>query len=205
MNIGIDIDGVLTNVGKFIIEEGQKYCEENQKGKLLKTDVLDTKEVFGWDNETDVDFWLKNIFIYAKENPIIEGAAENIKKLKQDGHHIYIITARFLTTEETQERFKDIYKNDGEDMRELVKKWLAENNIIYDKIIFSGEDKSKHIHENKIDIMIEDTPSNLENLSKITKMICYDWPYNKCVKNNNIHRCHNWDEIYKTIKESQDL
>ncbi len=29
MNIGIDIDGVLTNIRKFEIEEGIKYCEKN--------------------------------------------------------------------------------------------------------------------------------------------------------------------------------
>ena len=35
MNIGIDIDGVLTDVRKFTIEEGLKYCEENKKGRLI--------------------------------------------------------------------------------------------------------------------------------------------------------------------------
>ena len=64
-------------------------------------------------------------------------------------------------------------------MRDTVKGWLRKNNIEYDKIIFSGEDKSKHIIENKIDIMIEDSPNNLKQLSKLTKMICMDWNYNK--------------------------
>ena len=32
MNIGIDIDGVLTDVRKFTIEAGIKYCKENKKG-----------------------------------------------------------------------------------------------------------------------------------------------------------------------------
>ncbi len=29
--------------------------------------------------ETDLDFWINNIFEYAEKNPVIEGAADNIK------------------------------------------------------------------------------------------------------------------------------
>ena len=84
-------------------------------------------------------------------------------------------------------------------MRKTVKEWLERNQIIYDNIIFSEEDKSSHIIENNIDIMIEDSPNNLKSLSKITKMICVDWVYNKGIENDNIFRCYNWNEIYETI------
>ena len=72
---------------------------------------------------------------------------------------------------------------------------------MYDEIIFSEEDKSSYIREKKIDIMIEDSPQNLKQLSKLTKMICYDWKYNKGIENENIYRCNNWHEIYAKIKE----
>lgn len=198
MNIGIDIDGVLTDVKKFTIEQGLKYCEENKKGKLVNPNAYNSDEVFDWDEETDNEFWLKNIFLYAKENPVINGAPENIRKLKEDGHTIYIITARWLA--HLPEIKNSIVNEDiCKKMRNTVKDWLAKNKIIYDEIIFSGEDKSKHIIENNIDIMVEDSPNNLKELSKITKMICVDWPYNKDVENRNIYRCYNWNEIYKTI------
>ncbi len=100
------------------------------------------------------------------------------KTKKEDGHKLYIITARWLANDEENAITKN---NNGirEKMRDTVKGWLRKNNIEYDKIIFSGEDKSKHIIENKIDIMIEDSPNNLKQLSKLTKMICMDWNYNK--------------------------
>lgn len=200
MNIGIDIDGVLTNYRKFTIEQGKRYCEENKKGKLVNSNGYDSTDIFDWDEKTDLDFWIKNIFLYAKENPVIEGASENIKRLKDDGHTIYIITARWLASPETDKNFS--YQNDiREKMRKTIKEWLAKNNIIYDYIIFSEEDKSKYILENNIDIMIEDSPNNLKNLSKLTKMICVDWPYNKDVKSDNIYRCYNWNEIYDKIFE----
>ena len=43
----------------------------------------------------------------------------------------------------------------------------------------------------------------VEELSKITKMICMNWGYNKGIENENIYRCYNWDEIYAKILELQ--
>lgn len=200
MNIGIDLDGVLTNYRQFAIEQGLKYCKENKKGKLINPDGYESTDIFDWDEKTDLDFWIKNIFIYARENPAIEGASENIKKLKADGHTIYIITARWLASPEIDKNFSCLNEI-RQTMRTTVKEWLAKNNIIYDYIIFSEKDKSKYILENNIDVMIEDSPNNLKNLSKLTKMICYDWPYNQGIENDNIYRCYNWNEIYDKILE----
>lgn len=198
MNIGIDIDGVLTNIREFSLKQGIKYCEENQVGRLVDPDAYDTEKAFNWDAKTDLDFWTKNIFLYAETNPAIPKAAENIQKLKQNKHTIYIITARWLASGEIKQEAEAQNK---EKMRTTVKNWLAKHNIYYDEIIFSGEDKSHHILNHHIDVMIEDSPNNLRNLSRFTQMICYDWPYNQEITDNNIYRCHNWDEIYQTIQK----
>lgn len=193
MNIGIDIDGVLTNIAEFALEKGLEFCKETGKGKLIKISSYDTKEAFGWDEETDNAFWKKYLFLYATENPVIDGASENIKKLKKDGNNLYIITARGLAGPDvTNIEIRD-------KMRNIVKDWLSKNDIVYDEIIFTTEDKSQAIKDKKIDVMIDDSPYNLKSLSKITKMICYDWPYNRDVNNENIYRCYNWDEIYEYI------
>lgn len=126
MNIGIDIDGVLTDVRKFTIEEGLKYCEENQKGKLVNPDAYSSEDVFDWDEETDLDFWKKNIFKYAETNPVIDGAANNIKKLKADGHKLYIITARWLASPKTKKYF-----GQAEDMVEQCLKYDTEESWTY--------------------------------------------------------------------------
>ena len=47
MNIGIDIDGVLTDVRKFTIEAGIKYCKENKKGKLVNPDAYNSVDYCG--------------------------------------------------------------------------------------------------------------------------------------------------------------
>jgi len=53
MRIGIDIDGVLTDVRQFIIIEGLKYCEKTKKGKLINLDGFNSDDIFDWDKETD--------------------------------------------------------------------------------------------------------------------------------------------------------
>lgn len=196
MNIGIDLDGVLTNYRQFAIEQGQKYCKENDKGKLVNPEAYYMKDMYNWDEKTDYDFWIKNIFSYATENPAIQGASENTKKLKEDGHTIFIITARKFATPD--DNCKEEIR---EKMKKTVKEWLAKNEIKYDYIIFSKEDKCKNIIENNIDVMIEDSPNNVKSLSKLTKIICMDWPYNKGIENDNIYRCYNWNEIYDKILE----
>lgn len=200
MNIGIDLDGVLTNYRQFAIEQGQKYCKENNKGNLVNPEAYYVIDMYNWDEKTEADFWIKNIFLYAKENPALQGASENIKKLKEDGHTIFIITARLFASPETE--CSDEIK---EKMRTTVKEWLAKNEIVYDYIIFSKEDKSENIIENNIDVMIEDSPNNVKSLSKLAKVICVDWPYNKGIENDNIYRCYNWNEIYDKILKISKL
>lgn len=89
-------------------------------------------------------------------------------------------------------------------MRKIVKKWLFENEIIYDKLIFSKalkEKKSQEMIENTIDLMIEDNPNNINELSSIVPVICYNTTYNKDCSNDKIFRCYSWYDIYKKIKE----
>ncbi len=200
MNIGIDIDGVLANYHKFALEEGEKYCKEVGRGKLVDKDAYDTKDMFGWDEDTDFNFWSKIVFDYATNSKVLKGAAENIQKIIESGNKVFIITARWLANPKLDEKVKNA-ENLRIKMRETVKKWLKKNNISYDMIIFSEEDKSREIIENNIDIMIEDSPNNLKQLSKLTNMICVNWPYNENINKENIYRCYNWDEIYKKIKE----
>ena len=194
MNIGIDVDGVIQNVYKFINEEGIRYCKHNNLDVKIDNNAFYIQDIFGWNKETTRDFWLKNQFVYAKEGEAIPKASENIKKLKQDGHKIIIITSRSIVD-------KDLHKELFDEMKNQVREWLNKNKIIYDNIVFAGADKSNNIIENNINIMIEDSPKNLEQLSEITKMICVDWPYNREINNDNISRCYNWDEIYEKICE----
>lgn len=199
MRIGIDIDGVLTNIEQFSIDYLSKYCFENNIEYNINYNIRENNynisENFGISSKQGDDFWDNYLEFYARNEKARPFSSEVIKMLKKEGHEIYIITARGLTNR------KDSV---GKNMRKIVKNWLFENEIIYDKLIFSkaaNEKKSQEIIENKIDLMIEDNPNNINELSDIIPVICYHATYNKNCSNNRIFRCYSWYDIYKKIKE----
>lgn len=193
MRIGIDIDGVLTDIEQFVIDYISKYCVENKIKYNIGEDNYNYSKTFNITDEQEENFWNEYLEYYAVNEKARPFAAEVINKLREDGHEIYIITARWLTN-----RDDDI----GNKMREIVKKWLNKNKISYDRLIFSKaskERKSKEIAENKIDLMIEDSPSNINELADIVQVICYNAEYNKKCEGKNIIRCYSWYDIYSKI------
>lgn len=193
MNIGIDIDGVLTDVGKFQIDYASKYAYENNLGKIVNPYSYDTDKIFDWSKEEDYRFWEKYLPDYAKNEKARVFADEVTKKLSDDGNKIYIITSRSLSNLDTDM---------GKLMRNTVINWLKDNNIYYDEIIFTDEDKRRVCIDYNIDIMIEDAPKNIMELSKVLpNVICFDAVYNKGCTSDNITRCYSWYDIYTSIKD----
>ena len=113
--------------------------------------------------------------------------------LKEDGNELYIITAR-----------GNYFSHSGsvlsyEENKKVVLNWLEENNVIYDKIIFSPEDKLDICRQNNIDLMIEDKPKNINTISSEIPVICYHANYNEQCNGKNIYRCYSWYDIYDKI------
>ena len=191
MNIGIDIDGVLTNYERERLDYGTKICIDEGWPVDIDLGQYHEKETFNWNQEQADKFWNKYIIKYFKETPVRTFAPEVIEKLKQEGHKIILITAR------------DDYGMPTEHLGEeqhITKEWLKRNNIKYDKIIFETK-KLEPCKENQIDVMIEDSPKNIEELSKHMKVIKFDCQYNKSVNNENITTAYSWYHIYKIINE----
>ena len=192
MKIGIDIDGVLTDFEKWQLEVGSKFFIKYNKN-IVNPDGYDSDTVFDVTKEMDSEFWNDYLYDYAKNEPARKFAGEVIDKLKDKGYEIYIITARYLT---------DRNDNLGKEMRNIVIEWLKENSINYDKIIFSQEDKRNICKENNVDIMIEDAPKNIVELSEVLpKVICFDALYNREIAKDNVIRCYSWYDIYSKIFE----
>ena len=191
MNIGIDIDGVLTNYERQVVDFGSKMCIEEKWP--INIDVSKYLEInkFNWNKEQTMKFWDRYFIKYLTEAPVRAFAPEMIEKLRQEGNKIYLITAR--TDDEMPQGHY------GE-MQYLTKEWLKKQNIKYDEIIFKRE-KLQPCIENKIDIMIEDSPENIENLSKQIKVIKFDCQYNNDINNENITTAYSWYHIYNIIKE----
>lgn len=191
MNIGIDIDGVLTDLERFILDNTTKYCYENsidyeigiQNRRKLNGVAED---VFNYlSSETIESFWKENSKYYFTQIPIRNYANQVINKLKEK-NKIYIITAR-----DNQWGLCDELKGKIE---ETTKIWLEKSNIYYDSLIFA-KDKLNACLKNNIDLIIDDSPVNIKDLKSKIKVFCFDTNYNKYSKGKNITRVYSWYDI----------
>ena len=192
MNIGIDIDGVLTNDDDYLIDTITKYVYENNLEGLKRPYEYEYRKA-NWNRSILDDYREKYFWDYCQKEPARKYASEVIKKLKDEGNNIYIITSRHFTIENTKE---------GERSRKIVKDWLKKNEIIYDELYFSP-DKTKEIDRLKIDIMMEDSPETIPTFVKHTHIFCYDCRYNRNLELENMTRVFSWYDIYSKIKEEE--
>ena len=194
MRIGIDIDGVLTDIEKWQLDYGSKFYYENYNKAIVNPKGYETNEIFDSSIECDDQFWDKYFKEYSINVEARKFASEVISKLKQDGYEIYIITARgsFLS------HFANVMSK--EENEHIVKEWLNKNNIYYDKLIFSPEDKLGICINNDINIMIEDKVDNINKIATKLPVICFNAGYNEQCNGNNIFRAYTWYDIYCTIE-----
>ena len=193
MIIGIDIDNTLTEVQDKLNEAAFKYAKE--LGKEIQ-DLDDTLE----DGKNNGDIFIKKFkFTYEELKYFLKdiqeeitnnakprsGAVETIKRLRRDGHKIYIVTAR-------DSEFHD-------DPYELSKNWLDGNNIEYDKLIVNAREKAPICKAENIDLFIDDQLFNCMQIAKEgIKTIRIS---NEEKELDNVVNVKNWKEIYKYIKE----
>ena len=189
MRIGIDIDNVISNFDDTLLKEYLKYDK-----KLRNTGIINEnpeyfrRGMFDWSKNEEETFYLNNIERIVKNLKPIDNAAYYIKKLKEDGNEIFIISGR----------------NNGEyqDPYTLTKEWLEKYNIVYDKLIltnaYNKHEKSEKCIENKIDLMIEDSVStSLDLVKNGIKVYTMNTRYNQ--KEKSLERVSKWKEIYEKI------
>lgn len=83
MRIGIDIDGVLTDFERWLIDTGSKYFSKYNK-RVENINKYEIKDIFGVSNEMQDKFWDDTLFEYATREPARKYANEMIKKLKDE-------------------------------------------------------------------------------------------------------------------------
>ena len=178
MNIGIDIDGVITNIDFLGILGKKKPILDKEASNLKVNNFLIRKILY------------KGIAFYSKHSKLRSDAAKYINLLKDDGNRITIITKRRFAGEETKE---------GKNIRSLVEVFLMEQGITYDKIVFSKGDKLDDCLKEKVTVMLEDSPRNSEAISKRVPVIIMDTPYNRDTISDNIYRVTSWKEAYALL------
>lgn len=200
MKIGIDIDGVLNRRQEFVMACGTKFCVETGKGSIVRPKSHHLSEIYGWDKSVRDEFWRRYGRYQMIEWPAVIYAAEVVRKLREEGNEIWIITGR--NNDDTRVDGMP----DGASWEDVTKAWLAENGIIYDGIAFdlgrpAPNDKGTFCREHGIDVMIEDLPEYLATFDETTKVFVYDQPYNQDVQPLNGARVYSWYDVYGKLKE----
>ena len=192
MNIGIDIDDTIANTYDVLFNYAQNYTI-NDIGKEIK-DVnrniithMYCTNFHNWNKEEDKEFLDK---YYEKTVLKVQPkmyAVENIKRLKESGDKIYLITARFLS--------------DKFDVEKLTKDWLEKYGIPYDKLILNSQNKVIAAKENDIDIFVDDSIKNCTEMAHVgIKTYMMDTIINKNFENKNIERVYSWPHLYQKIE-----
>lgn len=185
MRIGIDIDGVLTNIIRYACDYGSKYFFKKYRKLDININAWSLKDMFNVTDEEDKECWLSLVKDYSINEPARPFAAEIIEKIKNENNEIYIITARGASSWDDK---------DGE-MKNILIEWLNKNNINYNKLIIS-KNKLEICKKYDIKIMIEDKTENINSISKELSVICFDENHNKHLNGKNIYRAYSWYDVY---------
>lgn len=190
MKIGIDIDNTITNTLPIL----KKYCREYndtviKRGLEMHDNGVASFNLYDWTPEENMDFCVKYLEEVVLQAEVKENAKDIIQKLKDEGHHINIISSRAFPM------FKTPY--------ETTEKFLKEKGIVYDKLLVGKIEKRSSCVENQLDVLIEDEVKYINEMSEFMPVIVFDEIYNKQCEGKNVIKVTSWLEIYDKIKELQ--
>ncbi len=144
MNIGLDIDNVITDFDRTIL----KYFlleDKNKRGAgIINSKARHiTKGMFDWSEEEVEEFYVKNMERIASELRPRMNCKRVMDKLLKDGHKLYLISHRAYPH----------YTNP----RQVTIDWLEDHDINYTRLILSASpDKTEECKKHNIDIMVDD-------------------------------------------------
>lgn len=182
------MDNVLSNFNDELLKEFLNHDKELRNSGIINKDAYITRGMFDWSKEEQDEFYYNNIERIVKKLDVIDNAPKYIKKLKELGHEIYIVTGR------DNGEYSDPYK--------MTADWLQEHNIEYDKLLltnaYNALEKAKICIDNNISIMIDNSTRISQEVDKVgIKALLMYTPYNR--QSNDLTRVHNWKEIYEFI------
>lgn len=188
ITIGIDVDDTISDSIESFLKYAKLYNEEKKIKFPIDETQWDLDKAFGWSDNNYREFskkYLKTILNEAKPKKDVVNV---IKKLKNEGYKIIIITAR------SEEEVNNPYA--------ITKAWLKTNNICFDKLIVNSKKKAVDCLKNNVEIFIDD---RLENCIDVYEKLhipvfLFDSVYNKYDSYQNIERIYSWDEAYSKIK-----
>lgn len=188
ITIGIDLDDTISNSNEIFLKYAIIYNKEKNLNFRIDENQWDLSKAFGWNDNNYKEFREKYLKMLLNEAKTKKNAEKVIRKLKNEGHEIIIITARH------EEELGNPY--------DFTKEWLETNNICFDKLIVNSQKKEVDCLENNVKVFIDDSFNNCINVYKKLHIpvFLFDSTYNKHNSYSDIERIYSWDEVYSKIK-----
>ena len=160
MKIGVDLDGVIYDSEK----ELRVYSELFEILDLKKNTKTDNQELayqkrFVWTEEEKKQFWNKYHRPILRTANFMPGAKDVLTQLKQDGHELYIVTARGGYDKTVIEETIASLKDHGLD--------------IFTRMHWNSKNKAKICQEEQLDLMIDDSYDNCKAIAEAGIPVIY--------------------------------
>lgn len=187
MRIGVDVDNVLANFNETLLNDYINHDKELGNNGIVRNNVY-IRKMFDWSEDYEKQYYKDNIEKLASLFKPVKDCSKYIKKLREEGHTIYIISGR------DNGEYSDPYN--------MTSKWLKKYDIEYDQLIltnaYNHQEKADICIENNISIMIDDSIRVCDKcLSSNIKPLLFSTDYNK--NESRFMRINNWEEIYDYI------
>lgn len=153
MNLGIDIDNVITAFDNGLLKEFliQDKLKRNSGIVNPKADHI-TKGMFDWSEDEVHEFYANHMERIAKGLSPRRNCKKYMDKLLADGHKLILISHRAYP--------------DYKEPEKTTIEWLKKHKINYTKLVISkSADKTEECIQNNIDIMIDDRAGQCQKMS----------------------------------------
>lgn len=187
MNIGLDVDGVIFNTEEWLSIYAEIFdIETFKKDSLINPFEYYKETQYDWDKEHSDEFLKTYLLKSTYDSTFIAGAVWVIKRLKELGHKIIIISAR---------------GNDYPEVLPVLEKRFKDEGLSFDKIHWKIKNKLEVCVNEKIDVMVDDRPSTCQKLSdnNIHTLYLKNESRVELKDNDYLKTVKNWGEIYKQI------
>lgn len=185
MKIGLDFDGVISDCGQL---------KSNAAKMLYGLDIpacdFKKESIIGGGHMTAAQYAAFQDIIYRTRDAAhfmhpVDGMAESIRRLADDGHTLTVVTSR-----------------DGEGL-EIAKQWSAEQGLSLD-FIGVGHGVSKAGACAGLDAFVDDDLDKLEQLvGVVPRRFLFSWGYNKhLAEEATAKRVGSWQEFCEEIASS---
>ena len=182
-NLGIDIDGVLTDEGT-----AENNIWQRKMNKYFSRDIKLSKytynlaEAYGLSDQELNDFLTDKLLEVYQEVNSASGAKETLTELAEKGHRLILITAR------------------NEKFRNLTENWLDKHQIPYHEL-HHQYNKAPLVLKKNISLFIDDKKENAINIAAENIPVILVRKYHNSDFNGNqiITKVDDWNEIKENI------